>query len=206
GLEAVMDQRGGRPRRKRIKAGTIELLCRLKRDVYPDFSLRHFYEQVTEKHGVKVSYNWLRLMLQEAGVVQKEPARGKYRRQRERRPMVGMLVHLDASTHEWIAGLPMQDLVIALDDADGRILYGRFFAQEGSPRPSLRWTGCCAATAASWSCIPTAAATSAVPHRPEKDLPKNRTARSRSRSTHWASARFWAVRRRPGSPTVGSAS
>src|SRR5947209_10166391 len=40
GLEAVMDQRGGRPRRKRIKAGTIELLCRLKRDIYPDFSLR----------------------------------------------------------------------------------------------------------------------------------------------------------------------
>ncbi len=100
GMSAVMDQRDGRPRRKRIRAGTIELLCRLKRDVYADFSLRHFYEHVTEKHGVKVSYNWLRLMLQEAGVVQKEPARGQYRRRRERRPLVGMLVHLDASTHE----------------------------------------------------------------------------------------------------------
>jgi hypothetical protein len=33
GRDAVMDQRGGRPRRKQIKAGTIELLCRLKRDV-----------------------------------------------------------------------------------------------------------------------------------------------------------------------------
>ena len=132
GMSAVMDQRGGRPRRQRIKAGTIELLCRLKRDVYADFSLRHFYEHVTEKHGVKVSYNWLRLMLQEAGVVEKEPARGQYRRQRERRPLVGMLVHLDASTHQWIAGLPMQDLVVALDDADGRILYARFFPQEGT--------------------------------------------------------------------------
>jgi len=76
GISAVMDQRGGRPRRKHIKAGTIELLCRLKRDVYADFSLRHFYEHVSEKHGVKVSYNWLRLMLQEAGVVEKELARG----------------------------------------------------------------------------------------------------------------------------------
>jgi len=132
GLSAVMDQRGGRPRRKRIKAGTVELLIRLKRDLYADFSVRHFYEQVTEKHQVKVSYNWLRLMLQEAGVVEKEPARGKYRRWRERRPMVGMLVHLDASTHEWIVGPPRQDLVVALDDADGRILYGRFFAQEGT--------------------------------------------------------------------------
>ena len=130
GISAVMDQRGGRPRR--IKAGTIELLCRLKRDVYGDFSLRHFYEHLTEKHQLKVSYNWLRLMLQEAGVVEKEPARGKYRRRRERRPIVGMLVHLDASTHEWIGGLPMQDLVVALDDADGRILYARFFPQEGT--------------------------------------------------------------------------
>jgi transposase InsO family protein len=94
--------------------------------------VRHCYEWVTEKHQVKVSYHWLRLMLQEAGVVEKEPAQGKYRRQRERRPMVGMLVHLDASTHEWIAGPPTQDLVIALDDADGRILYGRFFPQEGT--------------------------------------------------------------------------
>ncbi len=132
GLEAVMDRRGGRPRRKRIKAATVQMLCRLKRDIYPDFSLRHFYEQVTEKHALKVSYNWLRLMLQEAGVVEKEPARGKYRRRRERRPMVGMLVHLDASTREWIAGLPMRDLVVALDDADGRILYGQFFEQEGT--------------------------------------------------------------------------
>ena len=46
--------------------------------------------------------------------------------------MVGMLVHLDGSTHEWIAGLPRQDLVVALDDADGRILYARFFPQEGT--------------------------------------------------------------------------
>jgi hypothetical protein len=63
GMSAVMDQRGGRARRKRMKAGTIEFLCRLKRDIYPDFSLRHFHEQVTKRHGVKVSYNWLRLML-----------------------------------------------------------------------------------------------------------------------------------------------
>src|SRR5579872_1397969 len=132
GMSVVLDQRGKRPRRRLIKAATIEMLIRLKRDVYPDFSLRHFYEQVSEKHQVKVSYNWLRLMLQAAGVVEREPGRGRYRRRRERRPLVGMLVHLDASTHEWIAGVPKQDLVVALDDADGRILYAHFFAQEGT--------------------------------------------------------------------------
>jgi transposase len=57
GIAAVMDQRGGRPRRKRIAVGTIAMLCRLKREVYADFSVRHFFEQVSEKHRVKVSYN-----------------------------------------------------------------------------------------------------------------------------------------------------
>jgi transposase len=132
GMSAVMDQRGGRPRRKRITPETIRELCRLKHDVYPDFSIRHFYERVTEQHGIAVSYTYTRQVLQDAGIVEKEPGRGRYRRRRERRPMVGMLVHLDASTHQWIAGRPAQDLVVALDDADGRILYAGFFAQEGT--------------------------------------------------------------------------
>ena len=34
-----MDQGGGRPRHKGISTGTIEMLCRLKRDMYPDFSV-----------------------------------------------------------------------------------------------------------------------------------------------------------------------
>jgi transposase InsO family protein len=46
--------------------------------------------------------------------------------------MIGMLLHLDASTHRWLAGLPMQDLVVALDDADGRIVDARFVPQEGT--------------------------------------------------------------------------
>jgi transposase len=132
GISAVMDQRGGRPRRKRIAVQAIRELCRLKRELYPDFSIQHFYEQLTEKHGIAVSYTFTRMVLQETGIVAKEPGRGRYRRRRERRPMVGMLIHLDASTHEWIAGLPVQDLVVALDDADGRILYAEFFAQEGT--------------------------------------------------------------------------
>jgi hypothetical protein len=171
-----MDQRGGRPRRKRIKAGTIELLCRLKRDVYTDFSLQHFYEHITEKHGVKVSYNWLlRLMLQEAGVVEKEPARGKYRRQRERRPMVGMLVHLDASTHQWIGGLPMQDLVVALDDADEPHLV-RAPLPPGGYRLDLRGLGGGGAQLRPFLRAPTATATSARAGQPAQ-WPMSNTAK-----------------------------
>ena len=133
GFGELRDREGTRAvRRKRIPVATIRELCRLKREVYPDFSIQHFYEQATEKHDLKLSYTWARVVLQEAGIVEKAPGRGKYRRRRERRPMVGMLVHLDASTHEWIRGVAMHDLVVALDDADGRILYARFVEQEGT--------------------------------------------------------------------------
>jgi hypothetical protein len=94
--------------------------------------VRHFHQFATERHKLRISYNWTRIILQARGLADKAPGRGQYRRKRERRPMVGMLMHLDASTHSWIAGLPMQDLVVMLDDADGRILYARFVEQEGT--------------------------------------------------------------------------
>jgi transposase len=132
GVDGLTDLRAGRPRARRVSTKTIEEVCRLKRDVYADFSMKHFHEVVTEKHKLRLSYTLLRSVLQDAGLVAKAPGRGKYRRKRERRPMTGMLVHMDASTHEWLAGLPMQDLVVALDDADGRILFARFVEQEGT--------------------------------------------------------------------------
>jgi len=132
GYDGLVDQRSGKPRRKRIAVATIEQLCELKRQRYPDFSVQHFWEKVHEEHQIDIGYTWLKLTLQAAGLAEKSRGRGRYRRRRERRPMRGMLVHLDASTHAWIADLPMQDLVVALDDADGRMLYAQFVPQEGT--------------------------------------------------------------------------
>jgi hypothetical protein len=132
GADVFVDRRGGGTRRKRIRVETVEEVFRLKRDRYPDFSIKHFHDTITEKHGIAISYSWTRYLLQEAGLAEKAKARGKYRRQRERRPMRGMMLHIDGSTHEWIAGLPMRDLIIVLDDADGRLLYARFVEEEGT--------------------------------------------------------------------------
>lgn len=136
-VDGLRDGRTGKRQPSRISEKTVEKLCRLKKEVYSDFSIKHFHQFATEKHGLKISYSWTRIVLQAKGLADKAPGRGKYRRKRERRPMVGMLVHQDASTHQWIAGFPMADLVITLDDADGRILQGRFVEQEGT-RSSLQ--------------------------------------------------------------------
>lgn len=132
GYDGLRDYRGGKPRRRRIKIKVIEELCRLKKEVYPDFSVRHFHEYAVEKHKIEISYNWARIVLEGAGIVEKAQSRGKHRRRRERSPMRGMRLHMDGSTHEWIEGIPTQDLVVTLDDADGRILHASFFPQEGT--------------------------------------------------------------------------
>jgi transposase len=132
GWEALMDRRDGRFVKTKILADDIREICRLKREVYPDFNLRHFHEKLTEEHGIDISYTWTRKLLQEAGIVEKAPGRGKHRRRRERRPMRGMLLHIDGSTHQWLPELPKQDLIVVQDDADSRILYARFVEEEGS--------------------------------------------------------------------------
>lgn len=132
GYDGLVDGRSGRPRRRRIALETIEELCRLRREHYMEFSVQHFWEKATEEHGIEISYTWAKLALQAAGLAEKSPGRGKYRRRRPRRAMRGMMLHMDASTHRWIEDLPMWDLVIVLDDADGRIVYGRFVPEEGT--------------------------------------------------------------------------
>jgi hypothetical protein len=132
GYFGLKDRRSDWTRPTRLPAEVVEEICRLKREVYPDFSVRHFHDFATEKHGLKVSYTWTKEVLQMRGLAERAPGRGKYRRHRERRPMVGMMLHLDGSTHEWLAGLPPQDLIVMLDDADGQILFARFFEQEGT--------------------------------------------------------------------------
>ena len=132
GYDGLVDGRGGRPRRKRIAVATIEQVCKLRREKYMEFSVQHFWEKLTEEHGVEIGYTWTKLTLQAAGLAEKSLGRGKYRRRRERRPMRGMMLHLDGSTHEWIPGLPKYDLIVVQDDADSQILFARLVAEEGT--------------------------------------------------------------------------
>ena len=131
GVDFNVDGRVGWVRKRRIAARTLAELLRLRREQYVEFSVKHFHEHVTEKHGLKVSYGTVLAALQSAGLAEKGQSRGKYRRKRERRPMVGMMLHIDASTHEWIVGQPALDLVAVVDDADSRLLYAQLVEQEG---------------------------------------------------------------------------
>jgi transposase len=135
GPELSFDRRLGKRSVKRIGDEEVEVLTKLYADRHRGFSVKHFYDYIKWQHpSLKVhSYNWCRLTLQKAGLIEKVGRGGLHRQRRERRSMTGMMLHQDASTHRWISALDYNvDLVITMDDADSKITSGLFVLQEGT--------------------------------------------------------------------------
>ena len=73
-----------------------------------------------------------------AGLVTPAKTRSAHRKKRPRRPMVGMMLHQDASTHAWLPGdAGKQDLVVTMEDATSE-LYSAFLVDEEGTASSLR--------------------------------------------------------------------
>ena len=75
--------------------------------------------------GGKRSHNGVSLTLQGSNLAAKLPGRGKHRKKRERKPLPGMMIHQDASKHEWIEGC-QDDLIVTMDDLCGRDIFDVF--------------------------------------------------------------------------------
>jgi len=132
GYDGLYDRRSGKPSPRRVPLGVAEQVFALYREKYFDFSVRHFHEKLWEEHGILLSYSWVKLALQGAGLVDQARQRGVHRRRRERRPMVGMMLHIDGSRHRWLGGEQWHDLIVVLDDASSEIYYAQLVEEEST--------------------------------------------------------------------------
>jgi transposase len=132
GYDGLYDRRKRQPSPKRIPLKTAEKVLQLYREKYFDFNVRHFHEKLAEEHGVQISYTWVKMALQGAGLVNKQRRRGTHRRRRPRRPLPGMLLHIDASKHAWFGDGRHYDLITILDDATSEIYYAQLVKEEGT--------------------------------------------------------------------------
>ena len=130
GLEGLIDRRLGELSERRAPVDEVLKLCEQYRSRYTGWTVKHFYSKYREQQGER-SYNFVRLALQREGVVSKAKKRGAHRRRRERKPLVGMLLHQDGSRHEWLSG-QRHDLIVTLDDATGEIYSGFLVDEEGT--------------------------------------------------------------------------
>jgi transposase len=132
GYNGLFDQRRGKRSMHRIPMETAERVLHLYQDKYSDFNVRHFHEKLREVEGIEISYSWVRQALQGAGLVAKRGRRGPHRRRRERRPMPGMLLHIDGSRHRWFQDDRWYDLIVILDDATSEIYYAQLVEEEST--------------------------------------------------------------------------
>ena len=132
GYSGLADRRKGKPSDKRVPLARVEEVLRLYKETYYDLNIRHFHEKLREHHGIELSYTWVQKALQGAGLVARGKKRGKHRRRRERRPMPGMLLHIDGSKHQWFGDQRWHDLIVILDDATTKIYYAQLVEEEST--------------------------------------------------------------------------
>jgi transposase len=128
----LLDRRRQRPSHLTAPRAEVQRILRLYREHYRGFNVRHFHQLARRDHAVTLSYTFVKLALQAAGLVAKRRARGRHRRRREPRACYGELLHLDGSPHPWLALRPAerQTLIAVLDDATKRLLYAQLWPGE----------------------------------------------------------------------------
>jgi transposase len=132
GYAGLIDMRRGVPSPRRAPIAEIKRIVGLYRDIYRGFNARHFYQTAKREHGVKLSYSYVRQLLQAAGLMKKGRARGRHRMRRPRRQRFGEMLHLDGSLHCWLAlmGEEKQTLIQIVDDGTSRLLYAQLWPGE----------------------------------------------------------------------------
>jgi transposase len=132
GYSGLTDRRKGKVSSLRVPLKTSEEVLRLYREQYSDFNVRHFHEKLREKHQIEISYSWVYQALTGAGLIAKKRRRAPHRRRRERRPLPGMLLHIDGSKHRWFQDERWYDLLVILDDATSEICYAQLVEEEST--------------------------------------------------------------------------
>ena len=133
GAEGLIDRRRGRASGRRAPVDRIEWVLEQYRTRYWDFTTKHFHESLrAEFPGFSLSYTWTKSLLQQRGLIGISPKRSVHRKKRERRPLPGMMLFQDGSTHEWLVGQTDLDLIGTMDDATSDLTSLFLVEQEGT--------------------------------------------------------------------------
>jgi hypothetical protein len=131
GMQGLIDRRMGQVSSRRAPVDEVLGVQRLYQFGFAGWNVKHFHAWYGREHGGTRSYTWVKNVLQAGELVVRAKARGRHRQKRERRPLPGMMLHQDASSHEWVPG-QRWDLVVTMDDATSEHTSMFFCAEEGT--------------------------------------------------------------------------
>ena len=136
GAAGLADRRLGLASSRAVPTDEVLQMVTLYETGYTGWTVKHFHERWQAEHGGTRSYTWTKTRLQRARQVVRAPRRGAHRKKRPRKPLPGMMLHQDGSTHEWVPDCQW-DLIVTLDDATTEI-YSAFFVEEEGTMSSLQ--------------------------------------------------------------------
>jgi transposase len=136
GESGLADRRVGKPSNRKAQDWESNLVIKLYAEKYRGFNVSHYHNFLVRNHDFKRGYDFVKRTLEKSKLISKSTRGGKHRLRRARKPMTGMMLHQDASTHNWF-GEGKCDLVVTMDDASSEI-YSAFFCPQEGTESSLR--------------------------------------------------------------------
>ena len=132
GSAAVAHGHRGRRAPNATPEAVVAEVVHLARTRYEGANHTNLSELLGERDGIDIGRTTLRRILVNAGL--KSPRRRRpprHRVRRQRMPREGMLVQMDGSHHPWLGDqAPPFTLLIAVDDATGRVVAALFWEKE----------------------------------------------------------------------------
>ena len=131
GDAGLTHQGRGQPSPKRWNNDERSLTIDLLKSEWRDFGPTFVAEKLKELKGITVSDETVRKMMISEGLWVPGKRRNEHRAWRERKKMLGILVQLDGSPHDWFEGRALKcTLLVFIDDATSRILWLEFVDSE----------------------------------------------------------------------------
>jgi transposase len=132
GAPGLVHGNRGRKPNNRIDEEVRSEILKLAKDRYTDYNDSHLTEELSEKHGLKVSRSTVRRIRRQAGQGSPRKRRPpRHRSRRERKPKAGMLLQTDGSRHDWLEGRgPWVTLIAYIDDATNEVMGATFREEE----------------------------------------------------------------------------
>jgi hypothetical protein len=132
GPQGLRDRRIGKPSRRRAAAAEILRMLGLYEERYGGFTVKAFPRAAAEAAPLQAGL-YGDSAGAAGGLVRPAPRRSAHRKKRPRRPMIGMMLHQDASRFAMLPGDNRQyDLAVTLDDATSAVYSGFIVAEEGT--------------------------------------------------------------------------
>ena len=119
--------KGNRAWSENIREEALALI----REHYADFGPTFAAEKLQQNHAITINRESLRGAMIQAGMWHGKKRKSVHRQRRERKLMIGVMIQLDGSDHDWFEGRgPRCTLLVFIDDATSTIVWAEFVTGE----------------------------------------------------------------------------